>query len=89
MAGRNTKKYPIIYKYVGRSMDPGGGECDFANYIRCELETLSHNTLEFYFNNLNQAQAKGENLAEKSLEQLVRKSGYRGLEHAEEALSQS
>lgn len=83
------QKYPVIYQQVGRSMDSSAGECDFTTYIRCELETLSHNTLELYYENLKKVQARGENLAEKSLEQLVHKSGYSSLEQAEKVLSRS
>ena len=83
------KKYPGIYSRVGRNVDSTESESDFANYLRCELETMSHNTLELYYANLQQVLERSENLAETSLERLVLKGGYKSLAHAEEVLSQS
>ena len=82
------EKYPALYSHVGRNVDSKESESDFANYLRCELETYSHNTLELYYENLQQALARGENFAETSLERLALKGGYKSLAHAEEVLSQ-
>jgi hypothetical protein len=79
-------KYPSLYERCCRKTDAEAGG-NFAVYLRCVLETYGDGTLRLYHEYVESADSKGENLALNALERLVRKSGYRDVEHAEECLS--
>ena len=79
-------KYPAIYNRVCRSTDPARDGSNFSIYLQCELETYSDNTLELYYKNSKSAFDRGENLALRTLERLVKKGGYNDLDHAEKLL---
>jgi hypothetical protein len=80
-------RYPAIYDRICRSTDAFGDGSNFSIYLRCELETYGDRTIELYLEHMKHAWEKGESLAEISLQQLVRKCGYRDLDHAESYLS--
>ena len=80
-------RYPAIYDRVCRSTDAVDDGRNFSIYLRSELETYSNRTIELYLENVKRAWEKGESLAEISLQQLIRTSGYRDLDHAENSLS--
>ncbi|MFZ5592302.1 MAG: DUF4125 family protein [Bacillota bacterium] len=78
------KKYPCI---VGsQSAGQAAGPSNFARYLRTELETYSDETLRCYYENLNAALGKGENLSEKIYGMIYRGLGYSSLEEANSAL---
>jgi hypothetical protein len=80
-------RYPAIYDRICRSTDAIDDGSNFSIYLRCELETYSDKTIELYLKNVKEAWEKGESLAEISLQQLIRDSGYKDLDHAESYLS--
>ena len=80
-------RYPALYDRVCRSTDAIDDGSNFSIYLRSELETYGDRTIELYLDHVKQAWEKGESLAEISLQQLVRKCGYRDLDHAENYLS--
>jgi len=81
------KKYPAIYSRVGRGTGGANDGSNFSVYLRSELETYSDKTLRLYYERVSQALDKGENLAILSLETLVKKGGFKNLEHAENVLA--
>lgn len=76
-------KYPHVYRVACRGMEPTDDGRNFSVYLRCELETYGHKTIELYYRQIDQALANGENLTLKMLERLVEKGGFKDLEHAE------
>lgn len=79
--------YPAIYNRVGRSTDPTGDGGNFSIYLACELETYGKNTIALYHHQTKEAEERKANLALNSLEILLKKGGYRDLEHAESHLA--
>ena len=80
-------RYPAVYNQVCRNIGSTQDGSNFEVYLRSELETYGDRTIELYLEHVRHAWRKGENLAVKSLQQLVRKGGYRDLDHAENCLS--
>jgi hypothetical protein len=80
-------RFPALYQRVCRSTDEADDGSNFSVYLRSELETYGHHTLTLYFQHLNQSWESGENPAMKALENLVRKGGYRDMDHAESQLA--
>jgi hypothetical protein len=81
------RRYPALYRRCCRSMDETGDGRNFGVYLGCELETYGDRTLRLYFENIESAVAENRNLAVGALERLVRKNGYRDLDHAESVLA--
>lgn len=81
------KKYPAIYSRVGRGTGAANDGSNFSIYLRSELETYSGKTLRLYYERIRRALDEGENLALLSLEMLVKKGGFKNLEHAENVLA--
>lgn len=79
--------YPALYRRCCRSMEQTGDGKNFSIYLGCELETYGDRTLRLYYDNLELAVAADRNLAREALHRLVRKNGYRDLDHAERELS--
>jgi len=79
-------KYPAIYNRMCRSTNPAQDGSNFSVYLKGELETYSDNTLELYYENAKKTLEKGENLALRALERLIKKGGYNDLDHAENVL---
>jgi hypothetical protein len=80
-------RFPALYQRVCRSTDEADDGSNFSVYLRSELETYGPYTLTLYFQHLNQSWESGENPAMKALENLVRKGGYRDMDHAESHLA--
>ncbi len=80
-------EYPTLYEQCCRKTDPTGDGSNFSVYLSSELETYGDHTLELYYDNVIKTDETGENLALQGLDRLVKKSGYRDLEHAENHLS--
>lgn len=80
------RNYPALYDRCCRGMDETGDGRNFGVYLGCELETYGDRTLELYFENIGAAVAAGRNLAVEALECLVRRNGYRDLDHAERVI---
>lgn len=83
------RNYPALYNRVCRSTNPFNDGRNFSVYLRSELQTYSDRTIDFYYQGVSKALENNDNLALKSLEALVKKGGYRDLNHAEEDLSKS
>ncbi len=83
------KEYPALYSRAGRGMGTADDGSNFSIYLRSELETYSDKTLRLYYERIRGALDEGENLALRSLEMLVKKGGFKNLEHAEKMLAQS
>ena len=80
-------RYPAIYNRVCRSTDAVAGGGNFSTYLRAELETYGNGTITLYFQQLNATWEKGENPSLKALDNLVKKGGYRDMDHAESHLT--
>jgi len=80
------EKYPFLYHRVCRNVSETPDGRSFSYYLRSELETYGDNTLRLYYQHIVDAFEKGENLAIKSLELLIKKSGFSSLEQAEAIL---
>ena len=52
----------------------------FSNYLRCELETYSEETLRLYLNDVREALGQGRNLAQESYTNLFKSLGYASLD---------
>jgi hypothetical protein len=76
-------QYPHVYSVACRGMEPTDDGRNFSVYLRCELETYGHKTIELYYRQIDEALANGENLTLKMLERLVEKGGFKDLEQAE------
>ena len=76
-------KYPHVYRAACRGMEPTDDGGNFSVYLRCELETYGEKTIQLYHRQIEEALANGENLTLKMLEKLVKKGGFKDLEHAE------
>ncbi len=81
-----NEKYPSLYKRTCRGTDPVQNESNFAIYLKSELETYSDRTIELYYLETKKAYDSKKNLAVLALDSMVRKEGYRNIEHAEECL---
>lgn len=78
-------KYP---KLAGRgrplySIDDTPNFTSIETYLRGELLSYSLKTVELYLEYINECSTKGINLAERNLEEIIRKKGYKSLEEAE------
>lgn len=80
------ERYPALYWNVCRDISDSPDNRGFSHYLACELETYGEKTLKLYYQHVKDAFERGENLAIKSLEILVKKSGFSSLEHAEALL---
>lgn len=78
--------YPAVYNQVCRNVSSAQDGSNFEVYLRSELETYGNKTIELYLEHIKNSRQNGENLAMTSLQQLVAKSGYRDLDHAESSL---
>lgn len=84
------ERYPHIFGWDSKEdLDREVEIADFENYLRCELETYSNDTLSSYFKNLHTALGKLENLAEKTFACVFRKQGFASLEEADAHCAQS
>jgi hypothetical protein len=78
------EKYPHIFGWGSKpDLDKEVEIADFENYLRCELETYSNDTLSSYFKNLHTFLGNLENLAEKTFTYIFRKRGFASLEEAD------
>ncbi len=59
------------------------GGPDFENYLACELETYSDETIALYHRDVSQAVAEGRNLAEERYNWLFSRIGYGSIAEAE------
>lgn len=81
-----SRKYPHIHKR-GRAVDEDTARSvSTKTYLQGELETYSDRTLGFYYENLKESLARGENLALKILKAMAEGAGYSSLQEAEEHL---
>ena len=71
------RRYPNVIKSNGQGM--------FRLYLRCELETLSHRTLELYAAQVRRAQQLGRNLVVERHDYLMRMLGKGGIDACEAA----
>lgn len=69
--GEFAARYPHIVTGDGSA---------FANYLRCELETYSEETLLLYLNDVREALGQGRNLAQESYTNLFKSLGYASLD---------
>lgn len=60
-----------------------GEENSFQNYLICELETYSDETLEHLWGDIKEAQVRSLNLPELRYRNLFRRMGYKSLEEVE------
>ncbi|BBO79473.1 hypothetical protein DSCO28_00390 [Desulfosarcina ovata subsp. sediminis] len=81
------KKYPSIYALSCRGMDPVKNGSNFSVYLKCELETYSNRTIERYYSHVKKAFENKKNIAVKAMDRLVKKAGYKDIEHAENYLT--
>lgn len=70
-----SARYPAVIVY--------GGDGQFENYLRCELETLSPATLDLYARDMRRAAREGRNPAEERYRCLARLMGKGSLEEME------
>jgi len=82
------QKYPHV---VGQGDtqhcgDPTG-MLKFTTYLRCELETYSDETLDSYYQDLQEALEAGRNLSEEKYARVFQKLGYASLAEAEQVLA--
>jgi len=77
------ERYPFLYHTVCRNVSESPDGRNFSYYLRSELETYGEKTLKLYHQHIVDAFEKGENLAIKSLELLMKRSGFSSLEQAE------
>lgn len=80
------QRYPALYDTVCRTTDSTGDGNNFSIYLRAELETYGDKTIELYHAQVEQAEKDGENLSIRMLERLVKKGGYKDMNHAEHQL---
>jgi hypothetical protein len=83
------RNYPTLYNHVCRSTNPFNDGRNFTVYLRSELQTYGDRTIDLYYKWVSKALENNDNLALKSLDALVKKGGYRDIEHAEEVLSKN
>lgn len=81
------RDYPALYNRVCRSTYEFQDGRNFSVYLACEIRTYSERTIQLYYLGMKEAMERGENLALKSLEQLVRAGGYRDVAQAEKHLA--
>lgn len=60
---------------------------NFKNYLYCELQTLSENTLQLYYENIQEALQNKKNLVKERYEYLIKQLGYNSLDEYEKKLS--
>lgn len=78
--------YPGIMS-KGRPLSGGRPGVDwpsFENYLRCELETYSDQTLEHLSHDIHAMVNQGKNMSEEVYTYLIRNKGYTSLEQAED-----
>ena len=68
------QKYPLTFK---------GGDKNFINYLKCELETYSDKLLELYTHFVKKSKDTGANLTEVRYNNLFKKMGYESLSDKE------
>ena len=82
-----ARKYPNIQRR-GRSIEEDGpNSTSTKTYLRCELETYSDQTLELYYQNLQDCLARGENLSDRICLEMVTGAGFNSLQDAENRLT--
>ena len=80
------KKFPAIYDRLCRNPSQVQNGSNFSIYLRCELETYSDKTIQLYYQHVKKAVDKGRNISLAALQKLIKKGGYRDLDHAENSL---
>ncbi len=85
-----SEKYPHVV-ILGQTSGYCGAEesashITFDIYLRCELETYSQHTLEFYYQDVSKALKEKSNLQERKYAYLVESMGYSSLEKVEEKI---
>ena len=75
--GQLSQKYPTSIKYRAKH---------FTNYLSCELETYSDDTLGLYYNDILCAKRENRNLAEERFTYLFSKLGYKSIQEAEDRI---
>ena len=75
-----SKKYPTSIEYNAQH---------FTNYLSCELETYSDETLGLYYNDILSSKRENRNLAEERFTYLFNKLGYKSIEEAENKILNS
>lgn len=82
------QKYPhAVGQGNTENCGDSAGILSFANYLRCELETYSNETLASYHRDLLKALEEGRNLAEEKYTRIFQQLGYPSLSDAELVLS--
>ena len=61
-----------------------GGRPGFSNYLSCELETYSDETLALYYQDMTKADGEGRNLAEEQYTWLFQRIGYDSIDEIEQ-----
>ena len=69
-----SQKYPLTFP-----TNPNNSESNFTNYLKCELETYSEDTLSQYAALVNNSLDTGKNLVEERYNNLFVKIGYKSL----------
>ncbi|MFA7289055.1 MAG: DUF4125 family protein [Melioribacteraceae bacterium] len=69
-----SQKYPLTFPKVGTN-----GGSNFTNYLKCELETYSVDTLSQYADLVKKSLDAGNNLVEERYNNLFIKLGYKSL----------
>lgn len=80
-------RYPNLM-HRARPLESGEdsfSQTSFETYLRGELETYSHNTLALLYDDISTLHDRGENMAEKIYNYMVKGLGYDSLSEAEEA----
>ncbi len=84
-----AQKYPLFFhntnKNQGAGPQTGDERAMFKRYLSCELETLSDQTLEHYYNEVLLAQKEGRNLVEDRHDLLCQRMGFSSLAEHEAA----
>jgi hypothetical protein len=80
------KKFPAVYDRLCRNTSQVQNGSNFSIYLKSELETYSDRTIQLYYEHVKKAVDKGRNIALDALKKLIKKAGYRDLDHAENYL---
>lgn len=83
------QRYPVLFSFCCRGMNPTGDGSNFSVYLSSELETYGDLVIDLYYQNVKSADAQGRNMSAEALLRLVQTSGYRDLRHAESCLSKA
>lgn len=79
-----TERYPNVHSRMRPVEKDSDENTSVRTYLRCELETYSDRTLEFYYQNQQSCQKDGINLAEQMCSKMVKGAGFTSLDEAEE-----